>query len=109
MSDALEQARRATLRAIRNKAVPPNSAGAYIWQFHDEGGPFWCGVFNAARFASHNPERYTLWIMGKERGLIAPHPDDREAISLLPQGLQKRIKSYEKQRINNESAESGNR
>lgn len=111
MSDALERATRAVLRAIRNKDAPPGDGGVYIWAFHDGHGAYEAGVFNAERFAIHDPERCARWMMGTDQEqpcLNPPHPSHREAIKLLPQRLQKRIKSYEKQRKDNESAESGN-
>jgi hypothetical protein len=111
---ALELATRAVLRAIRNKDFPPEcgQGGPYIWAFRDDGdGSCDAGVFDAARFAVHDPERYTAWIMGKPdpegRSLNPPHASDREAITLLPPRLQKRIKNHEKQNPkDNESSEN---
>jgi hypothetical protein len=111
MSD-LEQATRAVLRAIRNKNAPPGDGGPYIWTFRDKGGPFDAGVFNPERFACNDPDGYANWIMGErgERCLNPPHPSDREAIRLLPERLQRKIRNHEKTRTkNDESAESGNR
>ena len=104
MSDLFAQATRATLRAIRNKAVPPNSAGAYIWQFRDKDGPFYGGVFNAARFAVHDPNGFADWVLGRQdpkRPLNPPHADQLEAIGLLPQPLQRKIQKHENQQSKN--------
>ena len=102
----IELATRAILRAIRNKEVPPDSSGAYIWQFSDEEGPFWGGVFNAQRFAIHDPNGFADWVMGREdpkRPLNEPYPDQLKAVKLLPERLQKRIKKHEKQSENTET------
>jgi hypothetical protein len=109
MSNALEQAQRAVLRAIRNKDAPPDDGGPYIWVFRDEGGPFWGGVFNPTRFALDDPDGFADWVMGRqnpERPLNPPHPDDLEAVKLLPARLQRKIRNYEKGKNATETQEA---
>lgn len=107
MSDALERARRAVLRAMRNKDAPPDDGGVYIYCWRDNDGVYDARCFSATRFALHDAEGCARWFMGKAdlESLNPPHPSDREAIALLPLRLQKRIKKHEKQRTNEQTTE----
>ena len=56
----------ATLEAVLARgSAPADDGDVYIWTFRDSGGTYDGGVFNASRFAMHDPERYARWIMGK--------------------------------------------
>lgn len=86
-------------------SAPPDDGGAYIFAWRDSGGVYEATVFNATRFAVHDPEGYASWIMGKpdKERLNPPDPSDREAVALLPALLQKRIKRHEKQKSDSQS------
>jgi hypothetical protein len=98
----------AALESVLARGSTPSEdyEGPYIFTWRDNDVVVDATVFDAARFAIHNPEGYANWIMGKpDREINPPHPSDREAIKLLPQRLQKRIRNYEKQRKNEETDE----
>lgn len=86
MTDALDQARRATLRVIRDKEEPANQLNdkwsVFTWNSQEDGRRHVLAVNDPKEFASSEPERFTDYLRSSRVSL-----EHWELRRLLPKRL----------------------
>ena len=83
MSDSLQQATRATLRAIRDKEQPATAHwGVFVWSDEEDGSRHTIAVNDPEAFASSQPERFADYLRSSR--VLSEHWELRK---LLPKKL----------------------